>query len=183
MEGKVTKRKMLESISDFTDSSQLPTERLTKAELPRARVIDVYALLRKDDKGAVIEYDRLPESIQRQSVNNFIMEKDRLRAEKLRVEREAAAKQAKEEAMMTEEELNVREAQRMSSLTEKAQLRGEDTDEVEVLTRFRFKGENLLRSSINEVWEAGPRNTLGKWRGIFNPMRDMIVPAPEPEYE
>lgn len=55
-----------------------------------------------------------------------------------------------------------------------------DGDEEE-LQLFKHKGKTYLRSSQNECWLQGPNNTMGAWQGIYNPTKDAIVPAPEPE--
>lgn len=52
----------------------------------------------------------------------------------------------------------------------------------ETLQVFKHKGKTYLRSSQNECWLQGPDNTMGAWQGIFNPVKNAIVPAPEPEY-
>jgi hypothetical protein len=56
-----------------------------------------------------------------------------------------------------------------------------EDEEEEALQLFKHKGKTYLRSSQNECWLQGPSNTMGAWQGIYNPTKDTIVPAPEPE--
>jgi histone H1/5 len=57
-----------------------------------------------------------------------------------------------------------------------------EDEEEESLQLFKHKGKTYLRSSQNECWLQGPGNTMGAWQGIYNPTKDAIVSAPEPEY-
>ena len=59
----------------------------------------------------------------------------------------------------------------------------EAEEEEETLQVFKHKGKTYLRSSQNECWLQGPSGTMGAWQGIYNPVKDTIVPAPEPEFE
>ncbi len=59
----------------------------------------------------------------------------------------------------------------------------EADDSAETLQVFKLKGKTYLRSTQNECWLQGPSGSMGAWQGIYNPAKNSIVPAPEPEFE
>jgi hypothetical protein len=58
-----------------------------------------------------------------------------------------------------------------------------DDEDSETLQVFKHKGKTYLRSSQNECWLQGPGGSMGAWQGIYNPVKDAIVPAPEPQFD
>lgn len=64
----------------------------------------------------------------------------------------------------------------------KAAVIVEEDDGVETLTNFRLRGKDYLRSNQNELWLLGPGGTMGDFQGIYNPVSNIIRPAPAPEF-